>query len=973
MCVRLSCERRAEPNTASFTAAGGLILSCASVRALSATLHAVIGRQAKQRENKQLPAVLQAPAFAEIIRNLSYAEQRFDSRSEPLFRFFSLITMAIEALRELWEAGEYVERVWARDLLTVMGGEEGYDRLVSAAVVGDAMQVITWAIDLEQRADDEVSCSAQVAARTRSTLRSLLVDGAIWLEEASGTLVHTVLSAIRDKIVFVPRCDGKSQIVSLGWPSPDSRARDLPRQRAIAFFNVFDAYFNANFPCFDESNLFAAFDLTVEMPLKDRSDMLRALALRHGKDVDKAVLAFASTSRRERETSSGLLAQARYHHSAQGRLAYFQSRSNKIQFPCRRVSGLPAPGSPNHMPESKVHNMGLRDPDNPNVLAWVVTLRELGRKSVDPRLADLVYLIELYVSRLAGTGTVERWLGEVALLELKRRADHLKQVSLESALKLRVQDIRGRVCGNPFDPRALLVEGTPRAAAGGGQVLFAASKMLVACQSVYREFYGSVRLAARSLSCVSLEDQAQNAVKESRPKLCLSKVASTSSIAEKKKAHARAVDKAVAARAAGHCLGPLGPLPQLEPVGQVGPATSLSDVIVASRSMLAQHRESVVPVHASKAVGSQGTYFGQASNGAAGSTSVPAWPEGLKRAEEGNPMATCIFGPKEHKKKDKAQKKDKKDKEHNKDNREDRKGKDKAKKKDKAHKKEKTHKKDASHAKDNRRATEEVAADDVPEELLRQKKQKLTPVEQQAVVFQAREAAQRLAFPGKPIPYVDSSGFGFAMPRQGVDESKGNLSKALPKSLPPKPDSSTHPRRYRIFNGPGLDEISPEHAAWAKLTGNIRKADAIVVDNIGWHWASPLMLAARLYGKRVADVRWLASRMAEGQCVQFASAIRERHMVLHLSSGFAVQWPDHVALLKKAAVESDEFNTVAGKARRSLKRLRIHDGPLPEKPEFPRLTWGCVADSEHPGSSARICTLRGLLQELSQGGLPCTE
>ena len=42
---------------------------------------------------------------------------------------------------------------------------------------------------------EDASIEAQFAAKVRDTLRRLLRDGALWLEEASGTLVHTVLKA----------------------------------------------------------------------------------------------------------------------------------------------------------------------------------------------------------------------------------------------------------------------------------------------------------------------------------------------------------------------------------------------------------------------------------------------------------------------------------------------------------------------------------------------------------------------------------------------------------------------------------------------------------------------------------------------------------------------------------------------------------------------------------------------------------
>jgi hypothetical protein len=42
-----------------------------------------------------------ASTFAKLIKDLHFADQRFDSRSRPLFRLFQLLPVAIEALAAL--------------------------------------------------------------------------------------------------------------------------------------------------------------------------------------------------------------------------------------------------------------------------------------------------------------------------------------------------------------------------------------------------------------------------------------------------------------------------------------------------------------------------------------------------------------------------------------------------------------------------------------------------------------------------------------------------------------------------------------------------------------------------------------------------------------------------------------------------------------------------------------------------------
>ena len=77
---------------------------------------------------KQCEVPVSAQAFATILRNLHYAEQRFDSRSLPLFRLFSLLPVVISVLEELAASGTLEERKWAVKLLKEFGGPEGFEK-----------------------------------------------------------------------------------------------------------------------------------------------------------------------------------------------------------------------------------------------------------------------------------------------------------------------------------------------------------------------------------------------------------------------------------------------------------------------------------------------------------------------------------------------------------------------------------------------------------------------------------------------------------------------------------------------------------------------------------------------------------------------------------------------------------------------------------------------------------------------------
>ena len=55
------------------------------------------------------------PGFSKVVKNLSFADQRFDSRSRPLFRLFELLPAAIETLAALTGVeGDVADRAWAQ-------------------------------------------------------------------------------------------------------------------------------------------------------------------------------------------------------------------------------------------------------------------------------------------------------------------------------------------------------------------------------------------------------------------------------------------------------------------------------------------------------------------------------------------------------------------------------------------------------------------------------------------------------------------------------------------------------------------------------------------------------------------------------------------------------------------------------------------------------------------------------------------
>ncbi|CAK9021846.1 Uncharacterized protein SCF082_LOCUS15533 [Durusdinium trenchii] len=131
-------------------------------------------------------------------------------------------------------------------------------------------------------------------------------------------------------------------------------------------------------------------------------------------------------------------------------------------------------------------------------VAWVQTLAELRKEARQSRQLA-VQVIEKALCLQCGTATVERWLGEVAQTELKKRAQHLCNWNLERAIKLNLQSLRGRRVGMAFQPDDLVDRPVSSASRVGGGVLFKASRYGLRAQQVYKDFFGEKPAPSRKL------------------------------------------------------------------------------------------------------------------------------------------------------------------------------------------------------------------------------------------------------------------------------------------------------------------------------------------------------------------------------------------------------------------------------------------------------------------------------------------
>jgi len=172
--------------------------------------------------------------------------------------------------------------------------------------------------------------------------------------------------------------------------------------------------------------------------------------------------------------------------------------------------------------------------------AWIRTLADLTpQQRRDRPLA--VQLIVKSLTVQCGTQTVERYLGEVRLAELKHRARALGAETLESSIKLNVQDFSGRQAGKAFNPDSLFRSAAESIEKG---VRYRASNFGLQCQNAYRRLYGEKQDPGRSLLPTSARGS------EGKPKLTRVRKSAGPAMETLKQArdmHTKSVSQAVAA------------------------------------------------------------------------------------------------------------------------------------------------------------------------------------------------------------------------------------------------------------------------------------------------------------------------------------------------------------------------------------------------------------------------------------------
>ncbi|CAE7650905.1 unnamed protein product [Symbiodinium sp. CCMP2592] len=440
-------------------------------------------------------------SFCRFLKGFSFADHRFDSRKRPPVRLFTMLPILMECLQRVTEGGTSftdADVVWCRNLLQDWGGDKGYIRLVGSALIADAL-VMSWPfLKLADKSEADYSLTGVQAAECLSLLRSMLLEGAIWLPAAKGTLVHSVLGAVK-------------------------------------FYYVWEAFFKSHFPGFEEANSFTCFNLTANLSLGEREAFVRAGCEFFQLDGQKAWRSFVGP----RGNENGLLHRAQYWASPAGIAA---AAAAETQAKC-------------HLPESMHQRAWLRTWQDLHAAERVSDASGQGGKS---QHLDAKRFIEIYLSSLAGTGVVERWIGEKRSLLAGRSTLHVR--SIAASLKLVVQDLKGRR-RDRLSPNALLCKpAAARASGGGAPVLFPPTPFLLRAQRTYATWFGEKASKARDVRPASFSEQVLARAKAAKPRLESTRQRSQNSETAWLESHAGACKAAVAALSTvdSHAEGVLG-------------------------------------------------------------------------------------------------------------------------------------------------------------------------------------------------------------------------------------------------------------------------------------------------------------------------------------------------------------------------------------------------------------------------------
>ena len=235
------------------------------------------------------------------------------------------------------------------------------------------------------------------AMQTLRKIDVMFKEGGIFQDSSEGLVTQKAIVCLKG-IGKVTYYDGNREIaVSLPVPKNYKKAME---ERAVIIHDVFTSFFKVNFPQHDIVNAFASLDLDLDLDwnIKSRKRLVFALATHEAMDGECLWQELTSTSSDDgggdAAPALGLFGRAKWH----------------LTRDCATSAA-----------------------------AWLKTLSSLknGQRALVARLIRKALVIH------TGTASVERWPNQIALTEMKHRANLLHIYNLESAVKLKVQSCFG--------------------------------------------------------------------------------------------------------------------------------------------------------------------------------------------------------------------------------------------------------------------------------------------------------------------------------------------------------------------------------------------------------------------------------------------------------------------------------------------------------------------------------------------------
>ena len=400
------------------------------------------------------------PDLFVALQNLSHAEHRFDSRSEPMSIMCSRFGVIVEVLLEIADdaaPSHRDDRAWALGVLNLISGAEGFKKLLIFGVDCDFAVATQILVRVQDGISPDVALSAGQVRETAEVVEALFREGQVFLPEAEGMYTSQLLRGLRR----IPRASRER----MKWPEVGSQPGrgssqaveadfDLsgPRAYCQTLYKMVKEFFRLNFPDYDWRRKFGVFNCGPGcFPLELRLQYVGELAKKERVNPDAArsqfLMALPHMKRLYKETGDNRDAWCAY-------AELLRSRKGR--------HGVAADG-PEHGKNGK------------------------PRQTLKESAGALLAIVLTYICLLDCTSDVERMFAQLAMQEEHRRERRLCPALLSAVLTVAVEV--------PSNIDSLVIRATE---VGSSLASCRPRPFLLKAMRKYAEFYGSRAFASRS-------------------------------------------------------------------------------------------------------------------------------------------------------------------------------------------------------------------------------------------------------------------------------------------------------------------------------------------------------------------------------------------------------------------------------------------------------------------------------------------